>query len=187
MKKFILSLFLLSISAALSGQIVPEWYEGDLSKKGTRIAVDSVKLDKEATYALLDQLGGAELVESWQKDARLRNWGLGMTIGGYTLGAAGLCIGGVYFLAGLVGTIFVAIGGQEAVDNLWEDIGSKAAIGGAIMLTGLAVGTTGAVLLGKGNRGMRKTVEYCNSLGQQREAEIAFGPTRHGIGFTYKF
>ena len=116
MKRVIVLLFTLLWAATAFAQYVPEWHQGELKRRGTKLAVLDEKLDKEATLALLTQVGGADMAASWEKACRLRGWGIGLTSGGYTLAAVGFCFGGVYLLAGVVGTIFVAIGGQEAVD-----------------------------------------------------------------------
>lgn len=186
MKRLILMLLLAFTAAAAYAQ-VPEWYQGDLRKKGTRIAIDSIKLDKANTLLLLESVGGEDLARSWEKDASLRNWGIGLTIGGYTAMLAGTAFGGIYLLAGIVGTIFVAPFGQEAVDNLWDDIGGKAAAGSIVSGAGLAVGTTGVVLWIVGNKKMKKIVRYCNSEGKPREVALSLAPTPGGAGIVLNF
>ena len=188
MKKFIL-LFLLLAGTQAFAQYVPEWHQGELKKKGTVLALQGVKLDKATTQAILDQVGGPEMVAAWDKYRKERGWGIGLTAGGYTLAAAGFCFGGVYVLAGVVGTIFVAIGGQEAVDKMWADLGPKVQIGGAAMLTGLAVGTTGVVLLCVGNGNMKKLARTCDAAGLEPvpAAQLTFGPTPSGVGLALRF
>ena len=134
------------------------------------------------------------MVAAWDKYRKERGWGIGLTSGGYTLAAAGFCYGGVYLMAGIVGTIFVAIGGQEAVDKMWADLGPQVTIGGIAMFTGLAVGTTGVVLLCVGNGNMRKTARLCNDAGLpvpeplvSPMAELTFGPTPSGVGLALRF
>lgn len=188
MKKFIL-LFLLLAGTQAFAQYVPEWHQGELKKKGTVLALQGEKLDKATTQAILDQVGGPDMVAAWDKYRKERGWGIGLTAGGYTLAAAGFCFGGVYVLAGVVGTIFVAIGGQEAVDKMWADLGPKVQIGGAAMLTGLAVGTTGVVLLCVGNGNMRKLARTCDAAGLEPlpTAQLTFGPTPSGVGLALRF
>ena len=188
MKKFIL-LFLLLAGTQAFAQYVPEWHQGELKKKGTVLALQGEKLDKATTQAILDQVGGPEMVAAWDKYRKERGWGIGLTAGGYTLAAAGFCFGGVYVLAGVVGTIFVAIGGQEAVDKMWADLGPKVQIGGAAMLTGLAVGTTGVVLLCVGNGNMKKLARTCDAAGLEPSptAQLTFGPTPSGVGLALRF
>ena len=188
MKKFIL-LFLLLAGTQAFAQYVPEWHQGELKKKGTVLALQGEKLDKATTQAILDQVGGPEMVAAWDKYRKERGWGIGLTAGGYTLAAAGFCFGGVYVLAGVVGTIFVAIGGQEAVDKMWADLGPKVQIGGAAMLAGLAVGTTGVVLLCVGNGNMKKLARTCDAAGLEPlpTAQLTFGPTPSGVGLALRF
>ena len=181
---------LLLASTKVHAQFVPEWHQGDLKMKGARIAVLGEKLDQETTRALLDQVGGAEMVAEWDRFVNQRGWGIGLTSGGYTLAVAGLCYGGVYMLAGVVGTIFAAIGGQEAVDKLWDDLGPRVTIGGVTMLVGLAAGTTGVVLLSVGNRHLRSLTATCDAAGLPPvapAAELSFGPTPSGVGLALHF
>lgn len=191
MKKPLLLLLALcwAVSSMAQYAVVPEWHQGDLKKKGTLLALQGEKLDRAATEAILNQVGGPEMVAAWDKYRKERGWGIGLTAGGYTLAAAGLCFGGVYFVAGIVGTMFAAIGGQEAVDNLWAELGPKVQIGGAAMLVGLAAGTTGVVLLCVGNGNMRKLAQTCDAAGLApvSEVQLTFGPTPSGVGLALRF
>ena len=194
MKRLLVLLSALLWAASAFAQYVPEWYQGDLKKKGTVLAIQGEKLDRETTAAILNQVGGPDMVAAWDKYRKERGWGIGLTSGGYTLAAAGFCYGGVYLMAGIVGTIFVAIGGQEAVDKMWADLGPQVTIGGIAMFTGLAVGTTGVVLLCVGNGNMRKTARLCNDAGLpvpeplvSSMAELTFGPTPSGVGLALRF
>ena len=191
MKKTILLLLALcwAVSAMAQYAVAPEWHQGDLKKKGTVLALLGEKLDRAATEAILNQVGGPEMVAAWDKYRKERGWGIGLTAGGYTLAAAGLCFGGVYFVAGIVGTVFAAIGGQEAVDNLWAELGPKVQVGGAAMLVGLAAGTTGVVLLCVGNCNMKKLAKACDAAGLApvTEVQLTFGPTPSGVGLALRF
>ncbi len=196
MKRILRSIFLalpVLLGTEAWAQYAPDWYQGDLSKKGTHIVVLDEKLDKEATLRLIESVGGPEMVADWQKYAKQRGWGIGLTSGGYTLAVAGFCYGGVYLLAGIVGTIFAAIGGQAAVDKLWADLGPQVSIGGTAMVTGLVTGTTGVVLLVRGNRKMKGIVSECDAAGLPpvpKPAEgpgLTFGPTPSGIGLALRF
>ena len=189
MKRFLVLLSALLWAASAFAQYVPEWYQGDLKKKGTVLAIQGEKLDRETTEAILNQVGGPEMVAAWDKYRKERGWGIGLTSGGYTLAVAGACYGGVYLLAGVVGTIFVAIGGQEAVDKLWADLGPRVTVGGIAMFTGLAVGTTGVVLLCVGNGNMKKLAKTCDTAGfaPLPAAELTFGPTPSGVGLALRF
>jgi hypothetical protein len=185
-----MALFLFSLPAA--AQYLPEWHQGDLSKKGARIAVQGEKLSRDTTLLLLNSVGGDEMVERWEKYTKQRGWGIGLTSGGYTLAAAGLCYGGVYFLAGLVASIFVAFGGQEAIDQLWSEMGPRVYVGAAATVGGLAVGTTGAVLLGTANKKMKNMVGTCNEAGTPVPGtaptpELTFGPAPSGVGLVLHF
>ena len=189
MKRAIILLLGLLWATGLMAQYVPEWHQGELKKKGTVLALQGQKLDRETTQAILNQVGGEEMVAAWDKYRRERGWGIGLTAGGYSLAVAGFCFGGVYVLAGVIGTIFAAIGGQEAVDKLWADLGPMVKIGGIGMITGLVTGTTGVVLLCVGNGNMRKTARLCDAAGLPPvpAAELTFGPTPSGVGLALRF
>jgi hypothetical protein len=189
-KAVILALALFwAVSALAQYAVAPDWYQGDLKKKGTVLALQGEKLDRAATEAILNQVGGPEMVAAWDKYRKERGWGIGLTAGGYTLAAAGFCFGGVYVLAGVIGTMFAAIGGQEAVDKLWADLGPMVQVGGVAMFTGLAAGTTGVVLLCVGNGNMRKLAKACDAAGlaSVTDVQLTFGPTPSGVGLALRF
>ena len=191
MKKTLLLLVALcwAVSALAQYAVPPEWHQGDLRKKGTVLALQGEKLDRATTEAILNQVGGPEMIDAWDKYRRERGWGIGLTAGGYTLAAAGICFGGVYILAGVVGTIFAAIGGQEAVDKLWADLGPNVTIGGVVMGVGLAAGTTGVVLLCVGNGNLRKMTRTADAAGLPplTDVQLTFGPTPSGMGLALRF
>ena len=187
-KVLLLSLLLFAAAPVLRAQFVPDWEPGDLKKKGTKIAVRGEKLDKASTWMLLDSVGGEEMTAKWKRDTRLRNWGLGLTVGGFATAAVGAAFGGIYLMAGILGTIFVAPFGEEAVNDLWDDIGGKAAVGSTVSGIGMAAGITGIVLLCVGNRHMRKTVRYINESGRPQEAEVVLGPVAADrVGLALRF
>lgn len=192
--KTTLRLLFLGILALLStgafAQYVPEWQIGTMRMKGGRLAIDNVKLDKETTLLIIDQVGGQDLVASWEKYSRQRGWGIGLTAGGYSLAAVGFAYGGVYLVGGLIASVFVAVGGQEAVDRVWEDLGPRVNIGAGVMLAGLAAGTTGVVLLCVGNHHLRKIADTCDAAGLTPvapAARLTFGPTPSGAGLALRF
>ena len=188
--RFLLLGILALVSTGAFAQYVPEWHQGTMKMKGGRIAIDGAKLDKETTLLVIDRAGGQELVASWEKYARERGWGIGLTAGGYTLAAAGFAYGGIYLIGGVFASIFVAAGGQEAVDKVWDDLGPRVNIGTAVMLTGLAAGTTGVVLLCVGNNHLRKIAKTCDAAGLppvSSEVQLTFGPTPSGVGLALRF
>ena len=191
MKKAVLLVLALcwAVSALAQYAVAPDWYQGDLKKKGTVLALQGEKLDRATTEAILTQVGGPEMVAAWDKYRKERGWGIGLTAGGYTLAAAGFCFGGVYIMAGIVGTMFAAIGGQEAVDKLWADLGPMVQVGGVAMFNGLAAGTTGVVLLCVGNGNMRKLAKACDAAGLApvTDVQLTFGPTPSGVGLALRF
>ena len=189
MKRVLVLLLALLWATSAFAQYAVEWHQGDLKKKGTVLALQGEKLDRETTEAILNQVGGPEMVDAWNKYRRERGWGIGLTSGGYTLAAAGFCYGGIYILAGVIGTIFAAPFGEEAVNKMWTDLETNVQVGGIAMLSGLAIGTTGVVLLCVGNGNMRKTARLCNEAGLPpiTEVELTLGPTPSGVGLALHF
>ena len=191
MKKTLLLVLALcwAVSAMAQYAVPPEWHQGDLKKKGTVLALQGEKLDRAATEAILNQVGGPEMVASWDKYRKERGWGIGLTAGGYTLAAAGFCFAGVYLVGGIFATMFAAIGGQEAVDHVWSDLGPMVQIGTIGFFTGLAAGTTGVVLLCVGNGNMKKLAKACDAAGLApvTPVQVTFGPTPSGVGLALRF
>ncbi|MBR5075859.1 MAG: hypothetical protein IKX28_02460 [Bacteroidales bacterium] len=178
------ALFLLPGGGALA-QTVPAWEPGELVRKGTRIAVDSVKLDKAGTLALLEEAGGPRLAADWQKGVSLRHWGTGLTAGGFTLAAAGYLYSMAMVVGGAVATGLVAVGGEEAVQGVWDGMSPQISAGMAVAGVGLAAGLTGTGLLIAGNTRLRRIVKGCNEPAVP--VELTFGPTPSGIGLALRF
>ena len=187
MKRVLVLLLALLWATSAFAQYAVEWHQGDLKKKGTVLALQGEKLDRETTEAILNQVGGPEMVDAWNKYRRERGWGIGLTSGGYTLAAAGFCYGGIYILAGVIGTIFAAPFGEEAVNKMWADLETNVQVGGIAMLSGLAIGTTGVVLLCVGNGNMRKLAKTCDAAGFEPLVELTLGPTPSGVGLALRF
>lgn len=190
MKTKLLTLILLLFAAApvLRAQFVPDWEPGDLKKKGTKIAVRGEKLDKASTYMLLEQAGGEEMAAKWRRNVHMRNWGIGLTAGGAALTAFGMAYGGVYIIAGVVATIFVAPFGSDAVGELWDEVAKQAAAGNIMSTAGTVVGVTGIVLWATGGRQLKKTVKHLNEVGRPQEAEFVLGPVAPDrLGVAYRF
>ena len=178
------ALLLLPGSGALA-QTVPDWEPGQLVRKGTRIAIDSIKLDKAGTLLLLEQAGGPQMAADWQKAVSLRHWGTGLTAGGFTLAAAGYLYSMAMVVGGAVATSLVAVGGEEAVQGVWSGMSPQISGGLVVAGVGLAAGLTGTGLLIAGNTRLRRTVKALNT--PAAPAELTFGPTPSGLGLAFRF
>lgn len=177
---------LLLLGGEALAQTVPDWQPGDLVRKGTRIAVDSVKLDKATTLLLLEGAGGPQLSADWEKYCKQRGWGIGLTAGGFTVAAAGLMYSMVMVVGGAVGSAFVAVGGEEAVQGVWDGMSPRISGGMVVAGVGAAAGVTGVVLLINGNTHLRRIVKDCNDPASGTVA-LTFGPTPSGIGLALHF
>ena len=79
MKKLLVLLSALLWAASAFAQYAPQWYQGDLKKKGTVLALQGEKLDRETTNAILNQVGGPEMVAAWDMYRKERGWCIGLT------------------------------------------------------------------------------------------------------------
>ena len=185
-KSLLITSFLLGAAFSLAAQTVPSWNPGELSRKGTRIAVNGEKLSKESTLLLLENAGGASLSADWQRYASQRGWGIGLTSGGLVLTAGGYLYSVVMVVGGAVGTGLVAIGGEEAVQQVWD--GMNPYIKGGMIAAGVGAATavTGVVLLINGSTHLKRIVKNCNTPGSTA-MEVSFGATPSGVGLALRF
>ena len=179
------ALLLLGSSQALA-QTVPDWKPGQLVRKGTCIAVDTVKLDKAATLRLLEGAGGPQLSDDWQRYCSQRGWGIGLTAGGFTVAAAGVLYSTAMVVGGAVGSALVAVGGDEAVQGVWNGMSPRINGGMIVAGVGAVAGITGVVLLINGNTHLRRIVRDCNEPGTS-SVTLTLGPTPSGIGLALRF
>ena len=179
------ALLLLGSSQALA-QTVPDWKPGQLVRKGTCIAVDTVKLDKAATLRLLEGAGGPQLSDDWQRYCSQRGWGIGLTAGGFTVAAAGVLYSTAMVVGGAVGSALVAVGGDEAVQGVWNGMSPRINGGMIVAGVGAVAGITGVVLLINGNTHLRRIVRDCNEPGAS-SVTLTLGPTSSGVGFALRF
>lgn len=179
------ALLLLGSSQALA-QTVPDWKPGQLVRKGTCIAVDTVKLDKAATLRLLEGAGGPQLSDDWQRYCSQRGWGIGLTAGGFTVAAAGVLYSTAMVVGGAVGSALVAVGGDEAVQGVWNGMSPRINGGMIVAGVGAVAGITGVVLLINGNTHLRRIVRDCNEPGAS-SVTLTLGPTSSGIGLALRF
>ena len=179
------ALLLLGSSQALA-QTVPDWKPGQLVRKGTCIAVDTVKLDKAATLQLLEGAGGPQLSDDWQRYCSQRGWGIGLTAGGFTVAAAGVLYSTAMVVGGAVGSALVAVGGDEAVQGVWNGMSPRINGGMIVAGVGAVAGITGVVLLINGNTHLRRIVRDCNEPGAS-SVTLTLGPTPSGIGLALRF
>ena len=77
----------------------------------------------------------------------------------------------------------------ERTNSIWSSIFLHMLTNGVAMLTGLAAGTTGVVLLCVGNGNMRKLAKACDAAGLApvTDVQLTFGPTPSGVGLALRF
>ena len=198
MKKFFVLLFSLAVLSSVGASAQTAAFPDGTSfgRKGTRLTVDGVKLDKETQVLVLSNVGGEDLNAEWKKYSNLRNTGLGLTIGGPVVTVFGAGYTFVYLIADIFGVAFGAVaagsvGGedsaQEAAQNVSDQIEPYINAGLAITGVGIVTTVTGIVLLTTGSHKLRKTVNYINDKGVSRNISFDFGAAPSGLGLTMTF
>ena len=121
MKRLFLTCFLLLVSVALWGQ-----YAGVAKRSGTHIKLDGERLTPEQQVALLSDIGGVDYNEPWTRAAKLRNTGLGLTIGGSVVSVAGLATTFIGAVASAFGAaIGAAAGGIDVAGHVTGSAGVR--------------------------------------------------------------
>lgn len=205
MKRIVITLILSALTGLFSIRAAAQFIPGgELHRSGNGMKTeDKVKLTEEEKLAVLMDLGGEESVMEWNRYARNRNLGMGLTIGGSVTAGAGAVMfvgtGLVYVIVMMFGaaTSAVVVGGvtgdseaaQESANNTAEDIGKQFApwfvCEGVAVGVGALAAATGIPILVVNSKKMNAMVgEYNKSRGY---ATLGVGPTRSGVGLSLTF
>ena len=182
-----LTVAMLFLCISANAQSLPNWQRGQLSKQGKFIAVNGQKLDQAQTLALVRNVGGEALAQDWKSAASKRGAGLGLTIGGFTVGAIGLGVtvaGGI--VGGMTGAAIGSIDGTSS-ETAEKTAGAAATPGYIITGLGLAAGITGVILLINGNSALTNIIDTCNTKGPGTGVNVSLGATQNGIGLALRF
>ncbi len=189
MKRTVLTLVLLLVSVALWGQ-----YAGVAKRSGVHIKLDGERLTKEQQVDFLSDIDGMDYNEAWSQAARKYKTGVGLTVGGCAVGAAGfftLSLGAMVSVFGAsFGGAFGAIGGEEAAQQGAQkgaDAGTPYIVGGMIAsVAGLTVAVSGITLISVGGTRMRRITATYNATNRPA-AQLYIGPTGSGVGLALRF
>lgn len=192
MKKMIRTLMLalsLLVSTQAFAQYVPAWEKGDLQKSGSGIAVKGQTLDRAATLALLKAAGGAQLADEWAGAISKRGLGIGLTAGGFGVGALGA---GLALAGGMGGAIFGGLFGAMSGDaSKGAEEGSRNPLTTAGLIAagaGIAAGIVGIVQISSANSTMDGIVDRCNMQGPAAHStSLTVGATPSGVGLAFRF
>lgn len=154
-----------------------------LKRNGNGLKLDGIKLDKEQQRLILSDIDGVDYNPAWRKYSSWRKAGLGMTIGGGVLGAAGavVTVGGLACFVVLA--MFSPLDGGEAANGFAPVI--EAGMVG--MGAGVVCCAAGIPILVVNNRKMTKITKKYNGATVRKEKELIFGSTPNGVGFALNF
>ena len=152
--------------------------------------LDGMVLTKEQQMDILAELSaadGEDYIAQWEKYRKGRGWGVGLIIGGASLAATGAAVVVGTGLVWVVCVIFVAVGGQEAVDNLSRQFAPWIYGGLAAFGAGTAVAVAGIPLTTSNCKKMNEITDRYNHQGSASSPVLTFGPTRSGFGLALNF
>ncbi len=190
MKRILIALILMLLSLGAWAQYADT---GTVTRTGTRIKVDGVKLSPEDQAAMLADINGTDYNPAWDKAKAGRTTGMALTLGG---GVAALG-GSTVLLLGLTTSVFGAaigatvgsIGGQESAQQTAQKgaYAGKPYITAGLVAAGLGVAAMGAgiPMLVVNNRKLNVIVNDCNS--GRPAAQLTMGPTANGFGLALQF
>lgn len=152
--------------------------------------LDGMQLTKEQQMDILAELSaadGEDYISQWEKYRKGRGTGVGLIIAGSSLAAAG---GAVVVGSGLVFVacvIWVALGGQEAVDNFSRQFAPWFISGAIGVGAGAAVAAVGIPITVSNCKKMNAITDRYNQPRTASSPVLTFGTTRSGIGLALNF
>ena len=157
-------------------------------RKGTKIKLDGIVLDKEQQALLLSNIDGIDHNEDWAGFRKQRHLGNGLAIGGSVLigaGAAAEVVALGYVVVGALVAVFSF--GQADMNEVMRPAGYFAAGGMASAAVGAGVMAFGIPIRVKADKKMKATCEGYNNANERIEKEVIFGATNSGVGIAFNF
>lgn len=151
------------------------------------IAVNGTKLDQAQTLALVRSVGGDALAQEWKSASAKRGAGLGLTIGGFSVGAVGAALALAGGLAGGMTGATIGSINDDSSGAAKRMAGSMATPGLIVTGVGLAAGIAGVILLVNGNTALANIVDNCNAKGPGTGVNLSLSATQNGIGLAPRF
>lgn len=158
-----------------------------LKSKGCRIYAGAERLDKNEAAAYFSHLNGMDRGADYLRYRRVYNAGIGLTVAGSVITAAGFGLTMVGGLAAFVTMPFVAIGGGT---DMPDELLVFPRIGTYAMISGVAFLGAGVPLICVYKKRIRTLVSDYNSMASASPAstvELSFGSQPSGIGFALRF
>lgn len=187
MKKCFLSAAFLLFSLLAFAQFNNTDFAGTLARHHGGMRLDGIDLTPDEQFLILSDINGQDLNQQWAHLKSQRALGEGLIIGGSSVAGVGALTFVGTGLVYIVCAMFVAIGGQEAIDNLGKSfepwfVGSAAVTG-----VGAAAAITGIPILVVNNKKMDAIVNDWNMEHTNPDVSFNFGAAPSGVGFTVNF
>lgn len=157
-------------------------------RKGTKIKLDGIVLDKDQQALLLSNIDGVDYNEAWADYRGKRHLGNGLAIGGSVLigvGAAAEVVALGYVVVGVIVAAFTF--GQADMDEIMKPAGYFAVGGLASAGVGAGVMAVGIPIRVKADKKMKATCEGYNNATERVSKEVIFGGTNSGVGIAFNF
>ncbi len=157
-------------------------------RKGTKIKLDGIVLDKEQQTLLLSNIDQVDYNEDWAAFRKQRHLGNGLVTGGSILIGAGAAAEVVALGYVVVGVLVAAFSFGQADMNEVMKPASYFAVGGlASAGIGFAGVSAGIPIRVKADKKMKATCDKYNNATVRVEKEIIFGGTASGVGLSLRF
>ena len=157
-------------------------------RKGTKIRLDGIVLDKDQQALLLSNIDGVDYNEAWAGFREKRHLGNGLVIGGSVLvgvGAAAEVVALGYVIVGVLVAAFSL--GHADMDEVMKPAGYFAVGGAASAALGAGTLAVGIPIRVKADKKMKATCEGYNNASERVSKEVIFGGTNSGVGIAFNF
>lgn len=157
-------------------------------RKGTKIKLDGIVLDKDQQALLLSNIDGVDYNEAWADFRGQRRLGNGLVIGGSVLigvGAAAEVVALGYVVVGVLVAAFSL--GQADMNEVMKPAGYFAGGGAASAALGAGTLAFGIPIRVKADKKMKATCEGYNNASERVSKEVIFGGTNSGVGIAFNF
>lgn len=157
-------------------------------RKGTKIKLDGIVLNKDQQALLLSNIDGVDYNEAWADYRWKRHLGNGLAIGGSVLigvGAAAEVVALGYVVVGVIVAAFTF--GQADMNEIMKPAGYFAVGGLASAGVGAGVMAVGIPIRVKADKKMKATCEGYNNATERVSKEVIFGGTNSGVGIAFNF
>lgn len=157
-------------------------------RKGTKIKLDGIVLDKDQQALLLSNIDGVDYNEAWADFRGQRRLGNGLVIGGSVLigvGAAAEVVALGYVVVGVLVAAFSL--GQADMNEVMKPAGYFAGGGAASAALGAGALAFGIPIRVKADKKMKATCEGYNNASERVSKEVIFGGTNSGVGIAFNF